>query len=249
MDNWNIFQQHNWHKRGRGGTYTTTSSFQDQKTTTLRFQDQKATTSRFQEQKATTSRFQDQKATTSRLQDHKTTTSRNGDKQATTSWFQGVFSEDKKPRHWDSQTKKSRHRNSKTKKPRHRVPVEFWPLYPLVIYRGQCALGRRYRFLNSVSNYIMWPLIWKLMLHWFQKCNLIYTKLYTIFKLCQHFKYWAKNNSPKENYALGFGLQTRLSLKLFNSLQKWKKDIIWLKKTSFSFCYFFLISEYYKGLM
>ena len=151
-------------------------------------------------------------------------------------WFQGVFSEDKKARHWDSQTKKSRHRNSKTKKPRHRVPVEFWPLCPLVIYRGQCALGRRYRFLNSVSNYIMWPLIWKLMLHWFQKCYLIYTP----FKLCQHFKYWAKNTSPKENYALGFGLQTRLSLKLFNSLQKWKKDISWLKKTSFSFfCFFF----------
>ena len=49
-----------------------------------------------------------------------------------TSWFQGVFSEDKKPRHHDSKTKKPRHRDSKAKKPRHRVPVEFWPLRPLI---------------------------------------------------------------------------------------------------------------------
>ena len=36
------------------------------------------------------------------------------------------------PRHRNSKTKKPRHRDSKTKKPRHRVPVEFWPLCPLI---------------------------------------------------------------------------------------------------------------------
>ena len=41
-------------------------------------------------------------------------------------------SKTKKPRHRDSKTKKPRHRDSKTKKPRHRVPVEFWPLYPVI---------------------------------------------------------------------------------------------------------------------
>ena len=62
--------------RGRGGTYTTTSRFQDQKATTSKFQDQKATTSRFKDQKATTSRFQDQKTTTWRFQDQKAMTPR-----------------------------------------------------------------------------------------------------------------------------------------------------------------------------
>ena len=51
---------------------------------------------------------------------------------ATISWFQGVFSKDKKPRHQNSKTKKPRHRDSKTKKSRHWVPVEFWPLCPLI---------------------------------------------------------------------------------------------------------------------
>ena len=50
----------------------------------------------------------------------------------TTSWFQGIFSEDEKPRHRDSKTEKPRHQDSKTKKPRHQVSAEFWPLCPLI---------------------------------------------------------------------------------------------------------------------
>ena len=38
------------------------------------------------------------------------------------------------------------------------------------IYSGKCARGQKFPFLNSASNHIMWPLTWKLMLHWFQKC-------------------------------------------------------------------------------
>ena len=41
-------------------------------------------------------------------------------------------SKTKKQRHRDSKTKKLRHRDSKAKKPQHRVPVEFWPLCPLI---------------------------------------------------------------------------------------------------------------------
>ena len=75
------------------------------------------------------------------------------------------------------------------------------------IYRGKCAHGQLFQFLNSTSNHIIWPLIWKLMLHW----------LYTPWKLLQHFKCQVKNNSRKENYTIAFRLQTRLSLKLLNS--------------------------------
>ena len=42
---------------------------------------------------------------------------------------------------------------------------------PNPMYRAKCARGQKSRFLNSASNHIMWPLIWKLMLHWFQKCS------------------------------------------------------------------------------
>ena len=50
----------------------------------------------------------------------------------TTSWFQDIFSEEKKPRHQDSKAEKPRYRDSKTKKPRHWVSAEFWPLFPLI---------------------------------------------------------------------------------------------------------------------
>ena len=77
------------------------------------------TTSKSQDQKSTISKFQDQKTATSRIQDQKTTTSR----------FQDTFSENKKPRH----------RDSKTEKPLHRVPVELWPLCPLIFVCGSSA--------------------------------------------------------------------------------------------------------------
>ena len=41
---------------------------------------------------------------------------------------------------------------------------------PNPIYRGKCARGQKFQFLNSVLKHITWPLIWNLMLHWFQKC-------------------------------------------------------------------------------
>ena len=44
-----------------------------------------------------------------------------------------LFLQGKKPWHRDSKTKKPRHWDSKSKKPRHGVPVEFWPLCPLII--------------------------------------------------------------------------------------------------------------------
>ena len=53
-----------------------------------------------------------------------------------TSWFQDIFSEDKKPRHRDSKAEKLRHWDSKTRKPRHGVPVEFWPLCLLIHIPG-----------------------------------------------------------------------------------------------------------------
>ena len=37
---------------------------------------------------------------------------------------------------------------------------------PTPIYRGKCACGQKCWFWNS---HIMWPLIWKFMLHWFHK--------------------------------------------------------------------------------
>ena len=54
-------------------------------------------------------------------------------------------SKTKKPRHRDSKTKKPRHRDSKAKKPPHRVPVEFWPLFPLIGHKGQDSAGTRCR--------------------------------------------------------------------------------------------------------
>ena len=74
--------------------------------------------------KTTTSRFQDQKNHDIEIrglkhQKMKTNKPQHRD------YSQGLFSEDKKPRHQDSNIKKPRHRDSKTKKPRHRVPVEF----------------------------------------------------------------------------------------------------------------------------
>ena len=44
---------------------------------------------------------------------------------------QGIFSEDKKPRHQDSKSEKPGHPDPKTKKPRYRVSAEFWPLFTL----------------------------------------------------------------------------------------------------------------------
>ena len=56
---------------------------------------------------------------------------------------------------------------------------------PTPIYRGKRAHGQKFWFLNSASNHIMWPLIWKLMLHWFQKCysllNIYTMKIVTSF--------------------------------------------------------------------
>ena len=49
----------------------------------------------------------------------------------------------------------------------HKGPNSHPPIYR----RGQCAQWPKYWFLNSVSNHIIWPLIWwKLMLHRFEKC-------------------------------------------------------------------------------
>ena len=91
---------------------------------------------------------------------------------------------------------------------------------PYPIYRGKCARGQKFRFLISTSNYIMWPLIWKLMLHWFLKKTDFKNSLlniYTPWKLLHHFICWGKNNSCKENEVIAFRLQTGLSLKLLNS--------------------------------
>ena len=58
---------------------------------------------------------------------------------------------------------------------------------PNPIYWEKCARGQKFRFLNSASNHIMWPLIWKLMLHWFQKCyslhNIYTMKIVTFYML------------------------------------------------------------------
>ena len=58
---------------------------------------------------------------------------------------------------------------------------------PHPIYRGRCARGQKFWFLNCASNHIMWPLIWKLMLHWFQKCyslhNIYTMKIVTFYML------------------------------------------------------------------
>ena len=45
--------------------------------------------------------------------------------------------------------------------------------------KGKCTCGQKFWFLNSTSNHIIWPLIWKLMLHWFQKCYLL-CNIYTM---------------------------------------------------------------------
>ena len=68
------------------------------------------------------------------------------------SWFQEIFSEDKKPWHQDSKAEKPRHRDSQTKQLRHRVPVEFWPLCPLIIYQG----GGWGPYRVHQSNYFAW---------------------------------------------------------------------------------------------
>ena len=51
---------------------------------------------------------------------------------------------------------------------------------PTPIYWGKCARGQKFRFLNSTSNHIMRPLIWKFMLHWFQKCAFHHEHCYII---------------------------------------------------------------------
>ena len=60
-------------------------------------------------------------------------------------------SKTKKPRHRDSKTKKPRHRDSKTKKPRHRVPVEFWPLCPLISMQPYTSSSYRASVRSSAS--------------------------------------------------------------------------------------------------
>ena len=92
LDNWSIFQQHNWHN------YTWFFCFHDDNES--------------EAVEAHIPRHRDSKTKKPRHRDSKT----------------------KKPRHRDSKTKKPRHRDSKAKKPRHQVPVEFWPLFPLIEY-------------------------------------------------------------------------------------------------------------------
>ena len=112
LDNWNILQQYNWNNFARFFLFSQWKQKRGRG-------DTYTTTSKSQDQKSTISRFQDQKTATSRIQDQKTPTSR----------FQDIFSENKKPRH----------RDSKTEKPRHRVPVELWPLCPLIFVCGSSA--------------------------------------------------------------------------------------------------------------
>ena len=55
---------------------------------------------------------------------------------------------------------------------------------PTPIYRDKCARGKKFGFLNSMSNHIMWPLIWKLMFTDFK--NVTHFLVYTPWKLLQH---------------------------------------------------------------
>ena len=90
-------------KRDRGDTYI--PRHRDSKTKKSRHRDSKIKTPRHRETDTNKPRHRDSKA---------------------------FFQRTKKPRYWYSKTKKPRHWDSKAKKPRYWVPVEFWPLCPLI---------------------------------------------------------------------------------------------------------------------
>ena len=117
-----------------------------------RHRDSKTKKPRHPDSKTKKPQHQDSKTKKPRHRNSKTKKPRHRETE-TNKWFQGVFSEDKKPRHRDSKTKTPRHRDSKTKKPRHQIPVELWPLCPL-IHKGQNSTGTRCRgFLVLESQY------------------------------------------------------------------------------------------------
>ena len=96
-------------KRSHGGTYTTTSRSQDQKTT--RHWDSKireTKTPRHWETETIKPRHRDSKA----------------------------FFRRKKATNRYSKIEKPRHRDPRAKKPRPRTSVEFWPLCPLIFIKG-----------------------------------------------------------------------------------------------------------------
>ena len=98
LDNWNIFQQHNWH------SYAWFFCFRDDNENEV----VEAHIPRHWDSKTKKSRHRDSKTKNPRHRDSKTTKPRHR------------HSKTKKTRHQDSKTKKPRHRDSKTKKPRHR---------------------------------------------------------------------------------------------------------------------------------
>ena len=96
-------------------------------------------------------------------QDSKTKKPRHRDSGTKTPWHRET--EKNKPQHRDFKTKKPQHWDSKTKMPQHRVPVESWPLCPLIFVVGQVL---------SISGYI-----------WFGKRNMaVKIRIFILFRYC-----------------------------------------------------------------
>ena len=140
LDNWSIFQQHNWHNYAWFFCFHDDNESEAVEAHIPRHRDSKTKKPRHRDSKTKKTRHRDSKTKKPQHWDSKTIKPRHRETKANKPLHrdsEAFFLEDKKPQHRDSKTKKPRHRDSKAKKPRHQVPVEFWPLCPWYFWLDQ----------------------------------------------------------------------------------------------------------------